>query len=85
MISLDISNAFNRAWTPFGLENLVSWGINGHILHFMKNFLTNRSSRLVIGDAKSTTFNEVAGVLLSTAAYPSRPTVKHSKPTVVAT
>ncbi|XP_065093428.1 uncharacterized protein LOC135714089 [Ochlerotatus camptorhynchus] len=63
MVSLDISKAFNRTWTPAVLAKLVSWGLKGHMVHFVRNFLTNRAFRVAIGNAKSRSFQEETGVL----------------------
>ncbi|KXJ83515.1 hypothetical protein RP20_CCG005916 [Aedes albopictus] len=62
VISLDISKAFNRTWTPFVLRQLENWGIGGHTLHFVRNFLSGRSFRVVVGNTKSSSFAEETGV-----------------------
>ncbi|XP_065092047.1 uncharacterized protein LOC135712888 [Ochlerotatus camptorhynchus] len=62
MVSLDISKPFNRTWTPAVLAKLVSWGLNGHMVHFVRNFLTDRIFHVAIGNAKSRSFQEETGV-----------------------
>ncbi|XP_065089959.1 uncharacterized protein LOC135711146 [Ochlerotatus camptorhynchus] len=62
IVSLDISKAFNRTWTPAVLAQLVRWGLKGHMVHFVRNFLTDRSFRVAIGNAKSSSFREETGV-----------------------
>ncbi|XP_062542565.1 uncharacterized protein LOC134210537 [Armigeres subalbatus] len=41
LVSLDISRAYNRAWTPGVLKKLALWGVSGNLLHFVKNFLSS--------------------------------------------
>ncbi|XP_065095220.1 uncharacterized protein LOC135717189 [Ochlerotatus camptorhynchus] len=62
IVSLDISKAFNRTWTPAGLKKLADWGLKGHILYFVRNFLTDRSFRVSVGNVKSGSFSEETGV-----------------------
>lgn len=62
MISLDISKAFNRTWTPLVLQQLLEWGFTGNILAFCRNFLIGRSFRVVIGNQSSRAFPEETGV-----------------------
>ncbi|XP_065091913.1 uncharacterized protein LOC135712785 [Ochlerotatus camptorhynchus] len=58
IVSLDISKAFNRTWTPLVLKQLIDWGLNGPIVHFIQNFLSNRSFRVAVGNTKSRLFPE---------------------------
>ncbi|XP_065091912.1 uncharacterized protein LOC135712784 [Ochlerotatus camptorhynchus] len=45
IISLDISKAFNRTWALAVLRKLANWGLKGHMMSFIRNFLTDRSFR----------------------------------------
>lgn len=60
--SLDLSKAYNRAWTPRAIQQLAEWGLRGHILHFLKNFLTGRTFQVIIGNTHSTIRAEETGV-----------------------
>ncbi|XP_065075155.1 uncharacterized protein LOC135698931 [Ochlerotatus camptorhynchus] len=35
LVSLDIAKTFNPTWMPAVLKQLVSWGLSGHIIHFV--------------------------------------------------
>ncbi|XP_055633106.1 uncharacterized protein LOC129773517 [Toxorhynchites rutilus septentrionalis] len=60
--ALHISKAYNRAWTPAILQQLNSWGIADHTIHFVKGFSSLRSFRVMIGNEKSREFAEETGV-----------------------
>ncbi|XP_055622537.1 uncharacterized protein LOC129766106 [Toxorhynchites rutilus septentrionalis] len=62
LAALDIAKAYNRAWTPAVLQQLYRWGIAGHMLHFVKGFLSHRSFRVIVGNQKSREFAEETGV-----------------------
>lgn len=62
IVSLDLSKAFNRTWTPLVLRQLVEWKLSGHILRFVQNFLSERSFRVIVGDYLSDSFPEETGV-----------------------
>ncbi|XP_065080666.1 uncharacterized protein LOC135703394 [Ochlerotatus camptorhynchus] len=62
IVSLDISKAFNRTWTPAVMKKLAEWGLKGRILHFVRNFLTDRSFRVSVGNVQSRRFSEETGV-----------------------
>lgn len=53
--SWNVSKAFNRTWTPFVLKQLFEWGLPGYILHFVQNFLRNKTFLVCIGNHKSNT------------------------------
>lgn len=60
--SLDLSKAYNRAWTPNVLKQLVQWGVTGNMLSFIKNFLNGRSFQVIIGNNRSKSVPEETGV-----------------------
>ncbi|XP_065092031.1 uncharacterized protein LOC135712853 [Ochlerotatus camptorhynchus] len=60
--ALDLAKAYNRAWTPQVIKQLADWGLGGHILHFLKNFLCGRSFQVMIGNHRSSTRAEETGV-----------------------
>lgn len=60
--SLDLAKAYNRAWTPGVLQQLVKWGITGNLLLFIKQFLSNRTFQVIIGNTKSKSTKEETGV-----------------------
>ncbi|XP_055645162.1 uncharacterized protein LOC129781471 [Toxorhynchites rutilus septentrionalis] len=62
LAALDISKAYNRAWTPAVLQQFNSRGIAGHMLHFVKGFLSLCSFQVMIGNEKSREFAEESGV-----------------------
>lgn len=60
--ALDLSKAYNRTWTPFVVRQLSEWGLSGHLLHFVQNFLKNRTFQVGIGNHKSKVNREETGV-----------------------
>lgn len=60
--SLDLSKAYNRAWTPGILRQLAQWGITGNMLTFIKNFLNERTFQVMVGNSKSKLVAEETGV-----------------------
>lgn len=42
VVSMDIERAFEMVWRRRVITIAVSWGINGHLLEFIKNFLRKR-------------------------------------------
>lgn len=62
LITLDLSKAYNRAWMPDVLEQLKTWGLNGHIMNFLKNFLINRTFQVILGNQRSKIFAEETGI-----------------------
>ncbi|XP_044591404.1 uncharacterized protein LOC123269636 [Cotesia glomerata] len=53
VVSLDIEKAYDMAWVYRVIEILTELGLNGHIIHFLKNFLTNRKIHVRIGSTLS--------------------------------
>lgn len=62
IVSLDISKALNRTWTPLVLQQLVKWGFTGNILGFIRNFLDQRYFRVWVGNSPSEEKPEQTGV-----------------------
>ncbi|XP_062539135.1 uncharacterized protein LOC134207424 [Armigeres subalbatus] len=62
VISLDLSKAYNRTWTPGILKRLALWGISGNLLLFVKNYLLDRSFRVQLGATSSKAVKEETGV-----------------------
>lgn len=62
LAALDISKAYNRAWMPDVLRQMAEWGLSGHLLHFVKNFLLDRTFQVIMGNHRSKTFREETGV-----------------------
>jgi hypothetical protein len=56
LISLffDIEKAYDRTWRRLVLETLIKLGFKGEIVHFVNNFLQNRSFQVLLGNLKST-------------------------------
>jgi len=62
MVFCDISKAFDRVWHKGLLFKLKQNGINGALLNWLENYLTNRQQRVVIQSAVSNTKRITAGV-----------------------
>lgn len=60
--ALDLAKAYNRTWTPRVLQQLADWGVTGHMLSFIKNYLSNRSFQVLIGNQRSKIVREETGV-----------------------
>ena len=52
-VFLDISKAFDKVWHDGLLYKLEQNGITGHLLHLLKNYLSNRKQRVVINGSPS--------------------------------
>jgi len=46
LVSLDLQKAYDMVWRDRVLSILIKWNINGHMIKFLSNFLTNRSIRV---------------------------------------
>lgn len=55
-IALDITKAYDTVWRKKVLETLYSRKINGDLLNFTKNFLTNRTFNVKIYDKISSSY-----------------------------
>ncbi|XP_062714476.1 uncharacterized protein LOC134291132 [Aedes albopictus] len=62
LATLDLAKAYNRAWTPAIIQKLAEWGLCGSVLHFIKNFVSNRSFEVLIGNHRSAITKEETGV-----------------------
>ncbi len=62
MVFCDISKAFDRVWHKGLLFKLKQFGINGHILNWIENYLTNREQSVSIRSTNSETKYITAGV-----------------------
>ena len=61
-IALDISRAFDRVWHKGLLSKLMSYGIGGQLYRWIKNFLSDRSFRVVHNGQESNVARSNAGV-----------------------
>ena len=52
--SFDMEAAYDRAWKKSALLKLIEHGIRGNMLRFIRNFLGNRSFRILVGNSPST-------------------------------
>jgi hypothetical protein len=50
LLFLDISKAYDICWRYGILRKLKQWKIDGRILQFFKNFMSNRKLRLAVGN-----------------------------------
>jgi hypothetical protein len=48
MLSLDISRAYDTCWRTGILNTLKTWKINGRMLGFAENFMSNRTLRVAV-------------------------------------
>jgi len=48
LLSLDIKKAFDTTWRYRVPKKLQKWGLTGHIIYLMKNFLNNRSFKVAL-------------------------------------
>lgn len=64
MISIffDIEKAYDTAWKDKIIRTLYDWNIKGNILHFIQNFLLQRTYQILLGNNKSKTFSQENGV-----------------------
>jgi hypothetical protein len=63
VVFMDISKAFDRVWHKGLLVKLENNGIQGCFLQWIRNYLTNRSQRVVINGVRSRTLPVTSGVL----------------------
>lgn len=61
-IFLDLENAFEKTWRHSILATLKTFGIDGHILAFLSNFLSNRFFHVRCGNIMSDNFVQENGV-----------------------
>lgn len=60
--ALDIEKAYNRIWTPNVVRKLINEGLGGNIIHFLVNFLTDRTFQVCVGNFRSSTKTEETGI-----------------------
>jgi Reverse transcriptase (RNA-dependent DNA polymerase)/RNase H len=53
LLSLDLSKAYDTCWRRGILNWLLNKGINGHMLAFIQNFMTNRRMKVIVDDVTS--------------------------------
>lgn len=61
-IFLDLQRAFDLVWIEGLLMKLLTYNINGNMAKFIKNFLTQRSSYVKIGNSYSEPFSPANGI-----------------------
>lgn len=49
----DLKKAYDRVWRRLVLEKLLEWGLGGNILHFLSNFLKERTLRVICNGTES--------------------------------
>lgn len=52
-VFIDLKNAYDRVWQHKIIENIERLGLKGRIVRFVKNFLTNRTFNIQIGNTES--------------------------------
>jgi hypothetical protein len=63
MISLDISRAYDTCWRRGVFNTIKTWKINGRILEFAKNFMSNQTLRVAVGNRLSSLMSIESGVV----------------------
>lgn len=61
-IFFDIEKAYDRTWRDGILNELYRFGIRGNMLHFIRNFLSNRTFQVILQNTKSALFHQETGV-----------------------
>ena len=62
VITLDISNAFDKVWHKGLLHKITSYGIKGRVYSVLKSFITGRSMKVVVNGQSSNVYLLNAGV-----------------------
>jgi hypothetical protein len=52
-IFFDIKNAYDRTWRRLVIDKMLEFGLKGNIVHFVHNFLQERSFQILMGNLKS--------------------------------
>lgn len=61
-VFFDLTKAYDTTWRMTIIKNLITSGITGRMLHFMNNFLSNRSMKVRIGSTISDPHTQHQGV-----------------------
>jgi hypothetical protein len=69
MLSLDISRAYPTCWRRGILNTLKIWKINGRMLGFAENFMSNRTLRVVVENTISSPMSIENGAVLSVPLF----------------
>lgn len=62
VVALDLAKAYNRVWTPGVVQKLIQEGLGGNIIHFIINFLRDRTFQVAVGNERSSVRREESGV-----------------------
>jgi ribonuclease HI len=71
VVSLDLAQAYDRAWRFPILNTLKEWGIQGRMGHYIQSFLTDRSFRVIIGNNRSEIRCQENGIPQGSAIAPT--------------
>ena len=52
-IFFDIQKAYDTTWRHYVIMKLHEYGLRGHLIHFIKNFLSNREIKVKINNVYS--------------------------------
>ena len=61
-VFFDIKKAYNTAWRDYIIRKLISYGVRGHLLHFMKGFLSNRRISVRVNSTHSDVYTLTEGI-----------------------
>lgn len=61
-IFFDIEKAYERVWRVRIIQQLEKWKVEGNILHFIWDYLSDRSFQVMIGNVRSAVFSQENGV-----------------------
>ena len=62
VVFFDLQKAYDTTWRACIVQNLLSAGVGGRLLHFINNFLTNRTMKVRIGSILSRPYVQHEGV-----------------------
>lgn len=61
-VTFDLQKAFDMTWRTPIIKTLQQYGLNGHFLHYIKNFLSKRTFKVTMNGLKSQQKNLTNGV-----------------------
>jgi ribonuclease HI len=61
-VFFDLEKAYDTTWKYGILKNLKKYGVCGKMLHFINNFLNNRTFKVQIKEVRSAAYNQEEGV-----------------------